>query len=594
MTTDASGRFRLPLDAEALGDDAVMVRASFAGQIPSTQVIAISSGDSVSVDLRLASGPTGTVLLDGPPRSDAWADDGTASPANGVDPGGIVRVIGDHLVVLRRGRLFTVRVGGGDLTPVDDVSVAGPWGGPEDVWYHEVLTVGTAAIVVGEGWDDGHVTEVTVFDVGADGRIKRGSTYRFPTEASFPSLDDGAQVVGDRLVVYAPAPLYLGRETEPATTLPVLRRWDGRRETAERVSPSRIHRPRGELARHDGTVHTVLVCGVGGGALDCRATGVVGPSGATPFVTEEATYLWLWSWRSGRRALPPILYRVPHDGDPPQAVAVDGPLAERFPLHVARDTVSAVTTGCETWKRERTCAAPSVVRVPVSAFGDDVEGAALAHSLPAPGGTSGVSRFVDGRLLRSPSPGSGVVHVVNVARPNSVWTVHPGHPVGAIEPMEDAAVLQGWDGNDLLYSVVHLDGTPRITGPPYRLRGARRPTTRSQGFFYQGDGQGGLLGLQVRRLDEPYQGASELGASVVFIHNEGGRLREIGVLHSQRGPFDDECVTSCTAWYANARPVFVGDRVFALLGYEVVEGVVRDGALHEIRRVSFDPSTPPR
>jgi hypothetical protein len=34
-----------------------------------------------------------------------------------VDEGGIVKVHGDHLVVLRRGRLFTVRIAGSDLAP---------------------------------------------------------------------------------------------------------------------------------------------------------------------------------------------------------------------------------------------------------------------------------------------------------------------------------------------------------------------------------------------------------------------------------------------------------------------------------------------
>ena len=31
-------------------------------------------------------------------------------------------------------------------------------------------------------------------------------------------------------------------------------------------------------------------------------------------------------------------------------------------------------------------------------------------------------------------------------------------------------------------------------------------------------------------------------------------------------------VASCVDWYGNARPIFLGDRMFALLGYELVEG----------------------
>jgi hypothetical protein len=36
----------------------------------------------------------------------------------GVDEGGIVKRAGDFLVILRRGRLFTVRVGGDTLQPI--------------------------------------------------------------------------------------------------------------------------------------------------------------------------------------------------------------------------------------------------------------------------------------------------------------------------------------------------------------------------------------------------------------------------------------------------------------------------------------------
>src|SRR5688572_22356514 len=43
----------------------------------------------------------------------------------GVDEGGIVKRHGDHLVILRRGRLFTVKIGDNELAPV---SVADAYG----------------------------------------------------------------------------------------------------------------------------------------------------------------------------------------------------------------------------------------------------------------------------------------------------------------------------------------------------------------------------------------------------------------------------------------------------------------------------------
>src|ERR1051325_4895331 len=57
----------------------------------------------------------------------------------GVDEGGIVKVHGDHLVVLRRGRLFTVAIGDGALKPISNINAFGPDIDPQDTWYDEML-----------------------------------------------------------------------------------------------------------------------------------------------------------------------------------------------------------------------------------------------------------------------------------------------------------------------------------------------------------------------------------------------------------------------------------------------------------------------
>jgi hypothetical protein len=44
-------------------------------------------------------------------------------------------------------------------------------------------------------------------------------------------------------------------------------------------------------------------------------------------------------------------------------------------------------------------------------------------------------------------------------------------------------------------------------------------------------------------------------------------------------------------WYGNARPLFVRGRVIALLGYELVEGALKDGRIEEMRRVNYSPQS---
>ena len=57
----------------------------------------------------------------------------------GVDEGGIVKLHGDHLVVLRRGRLFTVAIGDNSLKPISTVDAFGPDINPQGTWYDEML-----------------------------------------------------------------------------------------------------------------------------------------------------------------------------------------------------------------------------------------------------------------------------------------------------------------------------------------------------------------------------------------------------------------------------------------------------------------------
>jgi hypothetical protein len=78
---------------------------------------------------------------------------------------------------------------------------------------------------------------------------------------------------------------------------------------------------------------------------------------------------------------------------------------------------------------------------------------------------------------------------------------------------------------------------------------------------------------------------------VLFLKNEKLDLREIGDLSSRPGiGTNDACKASCVDWYGNARPIFLRGRVFALLGYELVEGSMQDTRITERRRVSFAPN----
>ena len=100
-----------------------------------------------------------------------------------------------------------------------------------------------------------------------------------------------------------------------------------------------------------------------------------------------------------------------------------------------------------------------------------------------------------------------------------------------------------------------------------------------------------MLGLPVSRAGRPgYEHLSEGSASILFLRNESLRLNELGELASRvKGRVRDACRASCVDWYGNARPLFVRGRVFALLGYEIVEGAFGGDRIFETRRISYAP-----
>ena len=76
----------------------------------------------------------------------------------------------------------------------------------------------------------------------------------------------------------------------------------------------------------------------------------------------------------------------------------------------------------------------------------------------------------------------------------------------------------------------------------------------------------------------------------MFLKNTSLDLSEIGTLDARPAAGNnDGCRASCVDWYGNSRPLFIRNRVFALMGYEIVEGRVSANRIVEVNRVNFAP-----
>jgi hypothetical protein len=167
------------------------------------------------------------------------------------------------------------------------------------------------------------------------------------------------------------------------------------------------------------------------------------------------------------------------------------------------------------------------------------------------------------------------------------------HAVDRIEALGAHALVAGSDGRDLHLTSVRLARLP-VAVDRFTRKDAAQGETRSHGFFYKAEAErDGLLGLPVMGGNEP--GARHLrktSAALLYLRNQGLSLSELGTLDARPGAADrsDGCRASCVDWYGNARPLFVRGRVFALMGYELVEGKVDASRITEVRRVSFAPA----
>jgi len=162
--------------------------------------------------------------------------------------------------------------------------------------------------------------------------------------------------------------------------------------------------------------------------------------------------------------------------------------------------------------------------------------------------------------------------------------------VDRIEAMGADAVIVGADSADLQFTGIRLTDSPMIA-QRYTMPGASQGELRSHGFFYRVDGSDvGVLGLPVSGAGRPgYRHLIDGSAGVLFLRNSAHHFSPLGVLRTNAREANDHCRASCVDWYGNARPIFLRGRIFALLGYELVEGTIAGDEIQEVQRVSYAP-----
>ena len=540
--------------------------------------------------------------------SKAEADDSITNTQHaGVDEGGIVKVHGDHLVILRRGRLFTVKVGDDSLRPVASIDAFAPGINPSSDWYDEMLVSGDTVVVIGYSYGRGG-TEINLFDIGREGSLDYRSTYHLRSNDYYSSRNYASRLIGNKLIFYTPQ--YLGYHDEPMKRFPAVRRWHKNAKEDEFrsvVEPTRVYRAEKTIEPGYGlALHTVTVCDLGGDGFSCSASAVLGAPGRVFYVSPTSVYVWTTDWNhaGGRAKSSSMLYKMPLDASAPSALGVMGGPVDQFSFLESDDQhlnvlVRSDGEGEQMWGSEFAAGDVALFRTPLSSFAD---GSLPAPSyryreLPKPEGYTFQNRFVGNHLLYGTGSGWGRPEKRNSANlfvvswaSGGLTELQLNHGVDRIEQLGSDAVVVGTNGTDLHFTPVSL-GWGASVKESFVRKNASQGETRSHGFFYKPQGKdSGLLGLPIARQGRPgYRHLVEGSAAIIFLRNDNLEFTEAGELDSRNPGTNDGCRASCVDWYGNARPLFLRNRVFALLGYEIVEGSLSGDRIRETRRINYSP-----
>ena len=514
-------------------------------------------------------------------------DEDTNRQHAGIDEGGLVKKAGDLLVVLRRGRLFTIDTSGAQLAAIDMADLSTKDSPDDDSnWYDELLIVDRTVIVIGYSSSRGG-TEVVLFNLREAGRLEHRATYNLRSDDYYSGENYASRLVGGKLILYTTRTL--PDEPDDLDWLPAMRRWTpgARGANFERiVSWDRVFKQNGPLGVFP-TVHTMVACDPSAVVFTCTGSVLLGDQLSVYYASPTAGYAWTQEWSGYPEGKPrSVVYRFAFDGSAVSALQVEGDPSNQLSFLESDDAHLNVIVHR---KEADDIFVTSLLRVPLNAFGDGSVAAPPDSYRELARRFYWFSiRFVgDYVLVGGESPDATDERlIVTRWRSREMFTLPLQHGVERIESLGDDAIVIGPQNGGLGMTTIDLAGRPRVAATT-RIQNARQSESRTHGFLYHTESaQEGLFGLPLLTT-----ASNTESASVIFVRNRHLSLEIAGSLDASLTVEEDNCLVSCVDWYGNARAIFSGARVFALMGYEVIEGRSgAEGQITETQRLNFNPA----
>ncbi|TNE45089.1 MAG: hypothetical protein EP343_27865 [Deltaproteobacteria bacterium] len=516
----------------------------------------------------------------------------TNNQEQGVDEGDIVKNIGDHLLVLRKGRLYAVKVrGAGVRQQTDSIRVAPSEDLNRNVWYDEMLVKGNTIYVIGyryitrvDGADQASydwirgATEVSSFLL-QQGKLVRKKTLFLQSHDYYSSENYTSRLVNGKLIFYMPFSAFrwisngngIWSFRRHKLTIPYfLTHKEG--QTFSAIKPmftwKEVIRPV-QKPNHP-TFHTVVSCDLPtSGEFNCKAKSLLGEYSREFYVSPSSIYLWSL----------PYVYSFNMKTLSASVHAARGKVRNQFAFKEKDGNLYVMVTRKEGILKKHEHL--ELLHLSLDQFNqsgqqtwDETNHRVLSENYVYL--TIGKIRYVDGWFLAD-----YYNHDADKSSYNFIAAhIHGGTPeisrrnapLTRIEAMPGVgALLVGTYNGTMQLDILKLGKTTKLE-PSLRLQAVQEGETRSHGFFFKPSKDGGVFGLPV--VNPNGQGSRWYGRGVsniaFFRSTSAGKLSLLGAASSSPAS-EGQCETSCVDWYGNTRPIFLGDQIFALMGSELQE-----------------------
>ncbi len=537
----------------------------------------------------------------------------TNSQEAGVDEGDIVKRVGDYLVLLRRGRLFSFSMpqGGGSIAAKHYIDIDDSQN-TLDAWYDEILSHEDIVILLGYSYEL-DASLIHRFRVEDDGTMSRDGSWYLRSHDYYDTDNYSTRLIDGQLVFYMPRPLLDGGLEVVSGRL-----IDGQPADEQSVfSSDVIYQP---LQQSDEPVaHTIAICPIDSGDLRCTGTSIVGPWAGTTYVSGESAYLWLvsygWAYDMFRLDESEIeelaskwsasqpdyedtaaVYRIPLDGSPPGFVEINGQPLNQFSFREHDDSLHVIAgdydEASDFW-------IPKLADIPIAAFHAGEAKLAGNHYRPLPRLTGRLrsNRYVGDWLFYAETFRDDREEVttsdllaVNIGDPAPPVRLSLQHDAERLEEVGNAVVAVG-NETDYRLGISVVNTNMVLNAQTTWIDGAWQAERRSHGFNYTLQDDEDIIAFPITLLKDLDRQLAAGSDDVLPVYMKFYALDKstraaapIGELNGLPER-EDGCQVSCEDWYGGARPFFIDDKVYALIGYELVEGYISGSQVHESSRV---------